>query len=1525
VLDAYTAFDVTSRPATGPDPSIVSYTPTNLLNGLSINNFGGYWNITGTPTATTAAAGELVTIFATNSNGLVGSNTILVKISNATVNVTPNTSQIQSFIVGRSLSNAYTYLIGSTPYSYSYPLAYAITSPAYASTGWLSSNSLSFTNLPIGLTYVLTEVGSGYQVTLLGTPTIATSLSTLTLTVNIPTVASGSGSFQQRVNADTFTFTADTPTPFVFLQNISNIPIQFKVTTLSETPVTYFTVNTSIPLPSGLFITDTGMLQGTPLVATTTGYLSFSATNGFTLASPAVDQFTYSTKADAFNLLSNSVVISAGSTVSIPLQYTMPSGLNNAVMSTLDFLSGLSITANTLTGTFSNGIWPNFIFQQPLFPRINATSTVGGLTSVSSTRIVFNGSNLQGITRYIVGLNAGGSQYTVYSASNSFNFRSVLTGNASGYVDMKPFKSGALGANCKYTITSGSANGLYGNSNSFITTPLLNGSVASTVISRGVQRAISIVLPAVGNGIPLRYTLGINDALETSSGLWLSNQVATRSNGSYVFRWLPQYTDEGLSYGGGAPTFTVLLLGGVGSPTGLQYRYITIDYGYDGFTIYPLSNTSCTLTTINDVETHGYPVVVAVGSNVSGSTIQFSSVRMAGMKTGIGNVSGNTVTLTSGGPFTVGDKIFGGGMYASGGGSSFPFHTILAASHPNYTVSVTSFYNRTGATFFATTDVLSPGTDWSNATNGFTLSGSNVAWGGYSNASGNQSLGWIATGLNTGSVPAVKYSSDAQTWIDIPFGFPVGTRVGPVQFDGCFWNILVGSGGLVRHDLNMSTIADFSTWKILSITFEGGFPSSIASFPIPAYDTVPTIPISATFSTTPTGPTFTLPTSTTYLVLQYVPITPVLFDAYTSDPTSIYYLGTSNLPPGMVWSPRTLSSNGQYYIGSISGLSVTVGTYPIEVYAKNDAGSTKLTVTFVVSRPFPTLTHGTGSAYTAFVRSKVETDAATNAVNNRVHPWMVGQFLLDRPPDEVIADPICSQPDITQQQRLRDASAAAQQEATALVLGYRSTAQTAAAVAASTSSISVAQAAADTAASASVSASALASKYFMDSTIVNAARQTADYAAEAAARVVFLQGQKSAWATPGRQAVVTTIAGQLGANGQIDGGVNLTWPLYNSYTFGTAARFYTPRFSTLMPDGSNVICLSSSKNNNYYNIVATNVFQRTTAFLTTISNSLIDFNSITCIAAYSSSNILLPSVSNISNFNLSTGSLTSIATGFSSVKGMVVGSNSNVYVSDNSRIYVVYPGLSTPTVLAGTLPISIVSTSSFISVILSGQTQVFNWSSNPGISSPTVRVSTIPSVDGGILTVLAAFPSSIVLSNATANAINFFNYSNYLISEVSQSTDGIGTAARFNAPGGIAITGSGSLVVSDSTSLIRLITPSAGNTIWTTSTIVSGLSYLIPSSIGVLPLSNTVVFSHGTPQTTNGGLQLRFATRQSNGTWSVSLEAGQVSGTGTIGIDGIGTSAIFDYITGISVIPSTGQIAIIDQISHAVRLVSPSI
>ena len=1501
-INAYTAFSSTLQP-------VIAYSPTSILPGVNIISNSSGWYISGTPTS---AGSVFVTIYASNAAGLVGSNALTFTVENPVINISATTG-LQSFVVGRPLSNSFTYGGGS----YVYPITYTITSPAYQTTGWLASNNLAFSNLPAGLSNTLAPVGAGYEVTLIGIPTATASAAQVTLRATVGAVF-GLGSVVALVNPDVFTFSTPTPMPFVFSQNIPITPIQMFVSTLSETPVLYFTGE---GLPTGLSITSTGSLQGTPLVATLVGtgsgfgflspgadYVTFSATNGYTTTTPLSTQFPYKTIADSFNIVSNSVLITAGTAVNIPILYSMPSGLNNAVVSypsNQPYLYGLGVTgsstSNALTGTLSNGVWPNFIVQSPGPVVLTASSTVGGLTSVSTAPIsLLVGTNTQDIIRYVVGLNAARTTCTVYSASNSFDFLNIVyTGPTSGYVDMQPLRSSALGADCKYIINTGcnSKNGTYaGVSDTYL--PSFGYAGLWNIVAASFSLSISYCIYLTPSNMPSSYnvpgsntTLGmaiVADPTLGANGSWLSNvDVLPNSDGRYVLRWLPQSNDSVISMRTGGissagylslsaiPPYTyqpivqqypgcaILLAGTARSTCSLHYGYIIVDGIYQR--IAPLSNSTCTMTTVNDIETHGYPTFVAVG--IGANTIQISSGR---------------------------------------------------------------------------------GSVWSNVTNPFTQSGTNVVWGGYSNASGFQSIGWIATGLNTGGVPSVKFSSNAVSWIDIPFAFTVGTTVGPLQFDGSFWNILVNTTTVYRHGLDASSITDTSSWTSNTVSYSGSNPSSMAAFAIPAYGPIPTSPVTMTYSTALTGPTFTLPSATTYLILQYVPITPVLFDAYASDVASVYYLG-STLPRGMVWSPRTPSSNGQYYIGSISGLGVNVGTFPVDVYARNSAGTTKITVTFIISRPFPTLSRNTGSAYTAFTREKVIADAETNATDNHVHPYSVGQFLLDRPPDETTAPPVCFQPDTTFLQQQRDAATAAESSALASVLAYRTIAEAAAATAASTTSIPVAQTASNAAAAAAASAAAIAAEFTSSPTIVAASAQTAPYAAQAAASLANLQAQKSAWASAGVEAVVTTVAGILSLQNDFivpnPGGGQNTWPLYNAYTYGTTVKLFRPLQPAVLADGK--ILFTSPTGNSFINMPGPETYFNTLD-LTTGACVAFAKNAQPDRVASLSSNLILASYTGTSAIYTLTypgGIRTLLAGGnsigyengvgasakFNNPVGIVADSNSNIYVADKANHTIrkiTYPG-GVVTKIAGGDNLQTTATGSYT---FGTGLYTFGMTSNPGFSNgmqlQLLRESTFSYPPTGTVTNIVGLSLTL---NITFSLSGLSGSGLYVLATIpaTGSTDGVGSNIRFNLPTDISITSSGVLVVADrGNSSIRLVTPSAGGTIWTSSTIASGIPFdNYTYGLGVLPISNTIVYtiSHVIKFLTLSGSNWITTTRAGN--YNVPVPGNSPS---IVGIDGTATlanpaNATFNYIFGLAVIPSTGQIVISDSQDNAIRLMSPSV
>ncbi len=320
------------------------------------------------------------------------------------------------------------------------------------------------------------------------------------------------------------------------------------------------------------------------------------------------------------------------------------------------------------------------------------------------------------------------------------------------------------------------------------------------------------------------------------------------------------------------------------------------------------------------------------------------------------------------------------------------------------TTSISSSSTRVVAAGTGPTTLIysSDGIAWSNAVNAFTSVADEVVWG-------RQVGSWLAVGSNTSGV-AVKYSLNGSTWIDIPFTFS-GNSVGPIQFDGTSWCIFVKSNltsissgidssfSMYRHDALNSTLSNVSTWTITPVTFSGASQTDVPrliSFPLARYTSNgPPAPI-LQINTTSIGPTFTQPTVTEYLVFQYVPITPVTLYAGQD---VVYFLGNDTpLPPGMVWNALT---------GTISGLSVQLGVFAVDLYAQSLLGVSRIVLTFKVTRVpiHPNLP--TASSYTSYLREKVVADSASSAINAHVVPFEVGTFLLERPPVITTVPEIC--------------------------------------------------------------------------------------------------------------------------------------------------------------------------------------------------------------------------------------------------------------------------------------------------------------------------------------------------------------------------------------------------------------------------------------------------------------------------------------------------------------------------------------
>ena len=156
------------------------------------------------------------------------------------------------------------------------------------------------------------------------------------------------------------------------------------------------------------------------------------------------------------------------------------------------------------------------------------------------------------------------------------------------------------------------------------------------------------------------------------------------------------------------------------------------------------------------------------------------------------------------------------------------------------------------------------------------------------------------------------------------------------------------------------------------------------------------------------------------------------------------------------------------------------------------------------------------------------------------------------------------------------------------------------------------------------------------------------------------------------------------------------------------------------------------------------------------------------------------------------------------------------------------------------------------------------------------------------------------------------------------STNGIGTAALFYWPDGVAVDTSGNVIVGDQTNhKIRLIYPNltvitlaGGSTAGATSGFVDGVGtaalFNLPTGVAVDSWGNVIVADQG-----NNKVRLIYPNRT-----VVTLTVGNSSGTTSGSTNGVGTAALFWGPTGVAV-DSSGNVIVADNGNHKIRLIYP--
>ena len=163
---------------------------------------------------------------------------------------------------------------------------------------------------------------------------------------------------------------------------------------------------------------------------------------------------------------------------------------------------------------------------------------------------------------------------------------------------------------------------------------------------------------------------------------------------------------------------------------------------------------------------------------------------------------------------------------------------------------------------------------------------------------------------------------------------------------------------------------------------------------------------------------------------------------------------------------------------------------------------------------------------------------------------------------------------------------------------------------------------------------------------------------------------------------------------------------------------------------------------------------------------------------------------------------------------------------------------------------------------------------------------------------------------------------------VSGSVDGVGSAARFNGPRGLAVDADGTLYVTELTNRkIRRVT-SAGEVVTIAGTGAAGsddgngnvATFVAPQGVSVVPGTNTLLVSN------SGGQNIRQVKLKpgtspaSAGNWEVDT----IAGTGAVGsAGGKGDIATFSTPIGLA-IDGSGNVYVADSVNNKIRRITPT-
>jgi DNA-binding beta-propeller fold protein YncE len=260
---------------------------------------------------------------------------------------------------------------------------------------------------------------------------------------------------------------------------------------------------------------------------------------------------------------------------------------------------------------------------------------------------------------------------------------------------------------------------------------------------------------------------------------------------------------------------------------------------------------------------------------------------------------------------------------------------------------------------------------------------------------------------------------------------------------------------------------------------------------------------------------------------------------------------------------------------------------------------------------------------------------------------------------------------------------------------------------------------------------------------------------------------------------------------------------------------------------------------------------------------------------------------------------------FTSPAGVAVDTSGNVIVADmqNSKIRLIYPNLTVITLVGG-------SSSGFTHGFTNGVGTAALFTFPAGVAVDT----------SGNVIVADSFNNKIRLIYPNLTVITLAGGSSS--GTTSGSTNGVGTSALFGLIYGVAVDTSGNVIVADTqNSKIRLIYPnltvitlaggnSSGNTTGSINGVGTAALFYEPFGVAVDTSGNVIV-----ADMQNSKIRLIYPNLT-----VITLAGGNSSGTTSGSTNGVGTAALFASPAGVAV-DTSGNVIVADQSNHKIRLI----